>query len=352
MSILPSELSGCAVRSEQRGLGALLAALMLGGCSYGWDALRPGPDGGVVGQTDIGTPRDVGTDRGAALDAATDGAMADATTEGDVGVDASVDVVVAMDVPVAIDLGPMDVGMPDTGPRDTGVADVGIPDTGPRDMGVVDVGVPDTGPPPCTGPTCACSPTAPMGWCAIGGTCTAGACEPGTIVGALVITEIMNDPSAVTDQLGEWFEVYNRSETPVDLRGMRVRGSGTEVFDIGGSMPVLVAGRGYAVFASTGDMLINGGVTVTYPYGSAIALGNTGTDFVMLLGSDGATIIDSVTYGTTVASGWPITSGRAKALRPPTLDAVTNDAATAWCSAATVYGSGDFGTPGAANVCP
>ena len=335
---------------------ALLAALTLGGCSYGWDALRPGPDGGAVGPTDTGMPRDAGTDRGATLDGATDGAIADGTTDGgdavDAGGDAVADVVVAIDAPVVIDLGPMDVGVPDAGPRDTGAADVGAPDTGPRDTGVVDVGTPDTGPPPCTGPACACSPTAPAGWCAIGGTCTSGACVPGTIVGALVITEIMNDPSAVTDQFGEWFEVYNRSETPIDLRGLRVRGSGTEMFDISGSAPVLVAGRGYAVFASTGDTVTNGGVTVTYPYGSALALSNTGTDVVTLLGSDGATVIDSVTYGTTTASGWPIVSGHAKALRPPTLDAVTNDAATAWCSASTVYGSGDFGTPGAANVCP
>lgn len=353
------------MRSERALLGAL-AALALGGCSYDWDALRPGPDSGMV-LVDTGTPSDTSADAtadavvDAALDAGARDAVADAdaaTDRGaetgvDAGIDVLMDVVVAMDVPVVIDSGPMDVGTPDTGPRDTGPMDLGTPDTGPRDTGPVDVGTPDTGPPPCTGPLCPCAPTAPAGWCAIGATCVSGACMAGPAMGALVITEIMNDPDVVGDQMGEWFEVYNRSATPVDLRGMRVRGSGTEMFEVTASGPLVVAGRGYAVLGKNGDMVTNGGVTVLFAYGSAMDLSNSTStpDSVTLLASDGSTVIDSVSYANTAASMWPIIAGRSKSLRPAILDSTMNDVSSAWCPGGPAFGRGDFGTPGAANVC-
>lgn len=169
--------------------------------------------------------------------------------------------------------------------------------------------------------------------------------------GALVITEIMNDPDVVADGTGEWFEVYNRSETPVDLRGLRVRGNGTEMFEVTGSTPVLVAGRGYAVLGINGDTVVNGGVTMAYAYGSAMTLGNSSTDVVTLLAGDGTTVIDAVSYGTTAGSGWSIVPGRSKSLRPAILDAAMNDVSSAWCAGGPLFGRGDFGTPGAASVC-
>ncbi|MBK8696707.1 MAG: lamin tail domain-containing protein [Deltaproteobacteria bacterium] len=361
------------MRSERLGLGALVAALALGGCSYEWDALRPGPDSGIP--VDLGSPRDAVVDvaadggaRDAAADSATDvgpDARPDTGTDAgtDAGTDVPIDVVVVMDVPVVTDTGPMDTGPLDTGPRDTGPMDLGTPDTGPRDTGPVDtgprdtgpvdVGTPDTGPPPCTGPLCPCAPTAPSGWCSIGAACVSGACSAGPAMGALVITEIMNDPDVVGDLQGEWFEVYNRSATPVDLRGMRVRGNGTETFEVTASGPLLVPGRGYAVLGKNGDMVINGGVTMLFAYGSAMDLSNSTSspDSLTLLASDGSTVIDSVSYANTVASGWPVISGRSKSLRPAILDATMNDTSSAWCPGGPAFGRGDFGTPGAANVC-
>jgi hypothetical protein len=349
------------VRSDRARLRAALMALALCGCSYEWDALRPRPDGGqatpdvtvadapradtggdVVATTDVPTPNDGAADAGA-MDAGTP----------DVGtMDVGAPDVGTPDVGTP-DAGTPDVGTPDVGAPDVGAPDVGAPDTGPRDTGVVDAGVPDTGPPPCSGPLCPCAPTTPMGWCGVGATCTGGACAPGALMGALVITEIMNDPDVVGDQMGEWFEVYNRSATPVDLRGLRVRGSGSELFELTGASPLLVSGRGYAVLGKNADALVNGGVTMLYAYGSAMDLSNStaNTDSVTLLGSDGSTVIDSVTYANTVASMWPVIPGRSKSLRPEILDATMNDTSTAWCPGGPAFGRGDFGTPGAANVC-
>jgi|GEM_PF-1113868 len=207
---------------------------------------------------------------------------------------------------------PIDGGVPDAGaPVDGGV------DAGRRDSGTTDLGA------------------------------------PGAMTGTLVITEIMNDPDAVTDTLGEWFEVYNPSETPVDLRGLRVRGSGTEMFQVTAASPLLVPGRGYAVLGKNGDMTTNGGVSVLYAYGSAMDLGNGAAtpDTITLLASDGTTLIDSVTYTNAASAGWPATAGRSKSLRPMTLDATMNDLPAMWCSGGPAYGRADFGTPGAANVC-
>ena len=38
--------------------------------------------------------------------------------------------------------------------------------------------------------------------------------------GDVVITEIMNDPLALADYKGEWFELHNTTPSPIDLQGM------------------------------------------------------------------------------------------------------------------------------------
>ena len=40
--------------------------------------------------------------------------------------------------------------------------------------------------------------------------------------GDLVITEIMNNPSPVSDTTGEWFEVYNITDTAIDINEREV----------------------------------------------------------------------------------------------------------------------------------
>jgi len=300
-----------------------------------------GPDSGVddLGTASWDVPFDLSSgEMDARVDSTTTGADVLPTTDlGAQALDAT-DTAVAMDVPVATDVGASDLG--------------GL-DAGPRDSTVIDMGTPDTSPLPCSGATCLCSSMASAGWCSIGATCVSGACSAGPAMGALVITEIMNDPDMAGDLQGEWFEVYNRSATPVDLRGMRVRGSGTEMFEVTGSGPLLVPGRGYAVLGKNGDMVTNGGVTMLFAYGSAMDLSNSTSspDSLTLLASDGSTVIDSVSYANTIASGWPVISGRSKSLRPTILDATMNDTSSAWCPGGPAFGRGDFGTPGAANVC-
>lgn len=249
------------------------------------------------------------------------------------------------------DAGPTDTGPMDTGPRDTGPADTGPLDTGPRDTGPVDTGPVDTGPPPCTGPLCPCAPSTPSGWCQVGATCVSGACMMGTVTGSLVITEIQNDPDVIADQSGEWFEVYNPRATPVDLRDVTVRDTRTDRFTIAGATPILVPAMGYVVIAKSTDTGTNGGVTAVYGFGTNMNLGNSTSSGDEVILEVSGVLVDQVAWLNTVAGGWPVTPGRSKSLRPPSLSPVDNDTGSNWCSGGPSYGMGDFGTPGAANVC-
>ena len=61
--------------------------------------------------------------------------------------------------------------------------------------------------------------------------------------GDIVVTEIMKDPSAVSDADGEWFEVYNTSNSAIDMGGWSVSDGGSNAFTISGnsccSSPIL-----------------------------------------------------------------------------------------------------------------
>lgn len=347
------------MRSDRR-LALLLA--LLGGCSYEWNALRPAPSfptdvpavdavvapDGVSGD-DVVTAPDV-----VSLDDVVDASAPDVVTSDvpapqdifdaappDV-VDASgpdvVDAPQAMDRPDVVDVPP---------PRD--IVDVVAPDVVdvPPARDVVDVPpVTDTGP-TCTGLSCPCHPGNPSGYCLVGQRCTAGACADATAAGALVITEVMNDPNTpINEPEGEWFEVYNPASYAVDIRGMRVVDASTMGVVTSSGPALLVLPLGYAVLARTANLGISGGMTLALATYDTVALNNSGNE-TLAVQTAGGTLVDTLTYG----SGWPSTGARTKALRPGILDAVMNDMSSNWCAAGTVYGAMHYGTPGAPNSC-
>ncbi|THH38371.1 ExeM/NucH family extracellular endonuclease [Aliishimia ponticola] len=157
----------------------------------------------------------------------------------------------------------------------------------------------------------------------------------------IVINEIMQNPSAVADGSGEWFEVYNAGTTVVDMNGWTVSDNDSDSFVIDNGGPLLVAPGDYLVFANNGDMATNGGVTVDYAY-SGMFLSNSADELVLTAG-DG-TEIDRVEYDGGPA--FPDPTGASMALISADLD--NNDGAN-WETATDSYGDGDLGTPGAAN---
>jgi predicted extracellular nuclease len=160
----------------------------------------------------------------------------------------------------------------------------------------------------------------------------------------LVINEIIQNPSAVGDASGEWFEIYNPTANPVDIDGWTISDNGSDSHVINNGGPLIVPAGGYLVLGNNADAMTNGGVTVDYEY-SGIALAN-GDDEVILTDAS-ANEVDRVEYDG--GPNFPDPNGASMALADPALD---NNVAANWCEASTPFGDGDFGTPGAANDCP
>jgi hypothetical protein len=164
-------------------------------------------------------------------------------------------------------------------------------------------------------------------------------------VGAIVISEVMVDPTVVGDASGEWIEVYNASAQPIDLLGFEIHDDAADSHVIAQS--VVVGAGQYALLARNADPLLNGGVSADYDY-SGISMSN-GQDQVVLefLGREVDRVeYDLSIYGNNLAgAAWSLDSDLG------TPDAVENDLPGSWCGATTPLSSpgSDFGTPGVAN---
>ncbi|KQC32622.1 hypothetical protein AAU57_04240 [Nonlabens sp. YIK11] len=165
-------------------------------------------------------------------------------------------------------------------------------------------------------------------------------CAP---VGSIIITEVMQNPSAAgNDPNGEYFELYNTTANDIDIQSWVISddNQAAETHTIATS--VIVPAGGYIVIANSATP--NGGLTPDYTYGNDISLGN-GTDGVII--SCGATVIDQVIWDNGVT--FPDPTGASMELMSNAFTAELNDDGTNWVTATTPYGDGDLGTPGAPN---
>ena len=158
----------------------------------------------------------------------------------------------------------------------------------------------------------------------------------------LVINEIMNNPLAVTDSYGEWFEITNISPTQIDLNGIIIRDDGTDSHTILNPGGLLIDPGDYLILGVNDDFDINGGIEVNYQY-SGFFLGNT-WDEVILEHPDG-TIIDEIWYDN--GATFPDPNGASMMLFDPLTD---NALGESWTVSDTPMSSGDFGTPGSENT--
>ena len=166
--------------------------------------------------------------------------------------------------------------------------------------------------------------------------------EPGDIV----INEIMQNPYAVVDTHGEYFELYNATDDEIDINGWTVRDNGSDSFVIDNGGPLTIASHGYIVLGNDGDSMTNGGYTCDYAY-SGMYLGNSEDELIL---EYGRTIIDSVYWDNGVT--FPDPTGASMELDPAHQNSVENDDGANWYTAYTPYGDGDSGTPGSANPGP
>jgi predicted extracellular nuclease len=162
--------------------------------------------------------------------------------------------------------------------------------------------------------------------------------------GDVVVNEIMQNPSAVSDSAGEWFELYNSTSSPIDIDGWTIEDNGSDIHVIDNGGPLNIPAGGYLVLARNADPSTNGGVTVDYQYSDDFFLSN-GSDELVLYDT-GLNEIDRVEWDD--GATFPDPTGASMALKDPALD---NNDGTNWCTAVTAFGGGDLGTPGLANDC-
>ncbi len=165
--------------------------------------------------------------------------------------------------------------------------------------------------------------------------------------GDLVFSEMMVNPSATEDEVGEWVELYNTSGSPIDLAGYTFRDDDEDTWDLEG--PLEVAPHDYVVLCAHLDPLVNGGVPCDGYFlrkidvGGGIALAN-GPDELVLTRPDGVEIdwlhYDDTWYTVAIALG----------LDPARLTGGDNDDPVYWCDQVTVLeGVAEPGTPGVEN---
>jgi hypothetical protein len=153
--------------------------------------------------------------------------------------------------------------------------------------------------------------------------------SPGT---GLVISEVMVDPAAVSDALGQWVELANPTDAPINVRGYRLAVGGSSfTVDPGGAL--WAAPRGAVVVGRSALPALNGGVKVHAEL-SALSLPSAGT---LELRRPNDTLADAVIWGTAGAPS--VVAGRSLARSP----------AGALVASTVALPSGDFGTPGGPN---
>jgi hypothetical protein len=161
--------------------------------------------------------------------------------------------------------------------------------------------------------------------------------------GSLIITEIMYNPSAVSDTEGEWFEVYNNGSEAYDLFQVVIK-KGNEVQHIINEHLILNPGE-HLVLARH----VNATAAAGYIYGSSLTLTNTADGIILSNygndGNDGAEIC-SVNYGIT---DFPVATGASLNLDPAAYDVELARSGTSWCLPVSVFDTGDRGTPGLIN---
>ena len=164
------------------------------------------------------------------------------------------------------------------------------------------------------------------------------------IAQSVVINEIMQNPSAVFDSVGEWFEIHNPTLNAIDIDGWTFEDNDFDSHLIANGGPLMVPAGGYLILGVNADASANGGVNVDYAYGGGFFLSNSADELVLL--DTTSNEIDRVEWDN--GATFPDPNGASMALADPASD---NNVGANWCTASTAYGDGDKGTPGAANDC-
>ncbi len=159
--------------------------------------------------------------------------------------------------------------------------------------------------------------------------------------GDLVVTEVMHSPGD-SNNLSEWFEVYNPGSTPVDIDGIVVMDDNGQMFVVGDNQTMMIPPGSYFVFGQSDDENENGGIPVDYVY-SDFGLDDEQDEIILVAGE---VVVDRVAYD----NSFPAIVGRTISLDSRYLDEDANNSPQRWCSAsAIITDKEDYGTPAQEN---
>ena len=182
---------------------------------------------------------------------------------------------------------------------------------------------------------------------------------------SVIITEILYDSALGSDADGEYIELYNTTDAPIDLLGWGIADLSliNKLEDPDNTAPtqhtidssVVIAAGGYVVLAKVGESEDNGGITPDYVYGNggsanpAPSLNNGGDSLALYDGTAG--VSDRVDYDD--GGEWPTkVGGYSIQLSTSALNSSLNDLGIYWCTSSEAFGPvepAQYGTPGTAN---
>ncbi|MDO9170377.1 MAG: lamin tail domain-containing protein, partial [bacterium] len=157
------------------------------------------------------------------------------------------------------------------------------------------------------------------------------------------ITEVMQNPLLLADTDGEWFEIRNAGTTAVDLNGWTIMDTGLDSHVIDNGGPLVINPGEYKVLGVNATVMAGEGVTLFYQY-AGVLLSNADDELILV--DTFAREVDAVMWdGGPV---WPDPTGASMAWS----GVGDNNVGTNWAESTAVFGTGDLGTPGAANGGP
>ncbi len=167
-------------------------------------------------------------------------------------------------------------------------------------------------------------------------------------VGDIIITEIMQNPLAVNDFDGEWFEIFNRADHSIDMADWIFTDNGANTFTVSGSF--IVPSQEYAIFTINDDPVTNGGVNYSrmYDWGTSANYALSNSTDAIIIGNGAKAEIDRVEWDNGIT--FPNSEGASMVFEGPYTDNnayLDNNSGSNWQQAASdTYGSGDSGSPG------
>ncbi len=155
--------------------------------------------------------------------------------------------------------------------------------------------------------------------------------------GDVLITEIFHQPTGSDPLLGQWLELENIADVPVDLGGWTLGNAAGATVVLPAALSLDPGDR--RLVAASGDPAANGGVAAAATWGPDFAL-DTAADALWLAAGDRT--IAAVAYD----ESWPHRAGHALRLDGASLDPAHAADGAFWCPATRVFGAGDHGSPG------